>query len=229
MADPKNFREFVESVSPAWLLGELSGAFEGIVLGFMADAAGEGMSLAVKIAWLKEPTSPDDVLVLVGAERALPRYPIETAAQYRARLWDAWNAYKFGGDEESIIGQFALAGFAGVQIFDASEIVIEPLLDMNSNPWWSQFIVYFPEGTHPITAEGPPWGSFNWGDGTRLGPVGLTIDVAIAIRGIIEKWKPVRWICRKIIFQIEGWIYGGGHTWGEAGLNWGGTTAVMST
>jgi hypothetical protein len=222
MADPpKTFRELVEAESPPWLLGELSGAFEGVILGLMADTIAEAMGAAVRMPWLLEPLSPPDVLPFIGSERRLPRYPGETEAQYRARLHGAWEAYEFAGDESSILGQLAKAGYPGAQIYDPWNMAFLPL------GYWSQFIVWFPIGTHPVTDAGAVWGSFNWGDGTVYGPGGLTVAIATTLRRIIKKWKPVEWICRGIMFQISGWAWGDGSTYGQGGLQWGGNVVVM--
>jgi len=222
MADPpKTFREFVEQESPPWLLGELSGAFVGIVFGLMADTVAEGMGAAVRMPWLLEPLSPPDVLPFIGNERRLPRYPGESIAQYRARLHGAWKAYEFAGDESSILGQLEAAGYPGAKIYDPWNMGILPL------GYWSQFVVWFPIGTHPVTSAGAVWGSFNYGDGTVYGPGGLTVAIATTLRGIIKKWKPVEWICRGIMFQISGWAWGDGSTFGQSGLQWGGTVVVM--
>lgn len=218
---PENFRDYIEQISPDWLLGELSAGFIGVIFSYTADALANAMSAAAKMPWLKEPTSPNDVLPLVGAERRLPRYPIDTDETYRNRLWLAWDTYEFGGDENTIIGELANTGIVGAQVFDPWNATFDPV------GYWSHFIVFFPIGSHPVTAAGPAWGSWNWGDGTIWGPVGLTVELAATIRGIIAKWKPVRWICRKIVFQISGWAWGTGHTWGEGGLAWGGDTVEI--
>lgn len=214
---PRNWREFIAQVCNSWLLGPLSTGFVGVVLGITGDTAEEGMSEGVKMPWLLEPTSPPDALPLIGSERRMPRYPGETDAQYRARLYGAWDTYQFGGDENTILGQLALAGFPGAEIFDPGNATFSP------PSYWSHFIIVFPLGTHTVTAAGPAYGSFNWG-ATNYGPVGLTADTAATIRGIIAKWKPVQWICRLIVFQVQGWAYGDGHNWGDASLTWGGVT-----
>jgi hypothetical protein len=149
--------------------------------------------------WLRDPNSPDDVLPLVGAERGLPRYPIETPDQYRARLLDAWNAYKFAGSEQTIERQFELAGYPGVDItFDPA--ALGP--NGEAAPYWSQFWVYFPHSSgHPVTGDGAHYNAFTWGDGTLYG-VGTSIDFYALIHGIVRKWKPSRWICRGFIFEL---------------------------
>jgi hypothetical protein len=198
------------------LAAGLGEAFVGVLHGVMSDLIAQGATEAIKSAWLTNPEQPDDALTLIGAERKLPGYPGETPTIYRSRLSRAWDDYQVAGDEDSIIGQLAAAGFPGAQIYDPWSASFLPA------PYWSHFIVRFPIGSHPVTGPGQAWGSFTWGDGTLYGPTGITPQQIALIRAIIAKWKPARWICRRIDFQISGWAYGTGHLWGETGLLWGG-------
>lgn len=193
------FRDLVTSVLPRPFSQRLSAGFFGVLCGFTGDTLADAMSLAARMPLLKDPASPDDVLPLIGDERGMPRYPIETAAQYRARLIDAWNAYKFAGAEQTITAQFAHAGYPGVAIqFDPA--ALGP--NGEAAPYWSQFWVYFPFSSgHPVTSHGKNWGAFNWGDGTVYG-LGVTVAFYQLIHGITRKWKPSRWICRGFRFQL---------------------------
>ena len=67
-------------------------------------------------------------------------------------------------------------------------------------------------GTHPVTGDGPPLGSFNWDDGTAWGPTGYTLEFSATLHQIVNKWKPVQWICRGFIFET------GTATWDS--FNW---------
>ena len=79
-------------------------------------------------------------------------------------------------------------------------------------PYWSQFWIEFAAGTHPVTSEGPPWDAFTWDDGSTWGPVGYSPEFAATLHGIVNKWKPARWICRGFIFDF------GTATWDS--FNW---------
>lgn len=194
-----NFKDMVDARLPRPFTQALSGGLFGVLASLTGDLNADGLSNALKLAWLADPASPDDVLPLVGSERGMPRYPGETAAQYRARLLDAWNAYKFAGSEGTIVQQFAHAGYPGTEIqFDAA--ALGP--NGEAAPYWSQFWVYFPYSSgHPVTGDGPQWGAFNYGDGTVYG-LGVTVGFYQLIHGIVGKWKPVRWICRGFIFEL---------------------------
>lgn len=193
------FRDYVASVLPRPFAQRLSAGFFGVLHGLTGDQLSDGMSLAARMGWIKDPASPDDVLPLLGEERGMPRYPVETSAQYRARLTDAWNAYKFAGAEQTIVSQFAKAGYPGVTVtFNAA--ALGP--NGEAAPYWSQFWVYFPYSSgHPVTGAGTNWGAFNYGDGTVYG-LNVSVGFYQLVHGIVRKWKPSRWICRGFVFQL---------------------------
>lgn len=191
-------RRLVEDNSGPWMLGEFAAGFFGVLFGLGGDLVNESLAACLRMPWLAEKKSPDDVLPLVGIERRMPRYPNETAAKYRARLLAAWDAYQFAGDESSIESQLAAYGYPG-------KVSFFPGLDGpfgQPAPYRTQFWLTFPTGTHPVTSDGPPWDSFNWDDGHTWGPVGYTPEFAATLHAIVNKWKPVDWICRGFIFNL---------------------------
>jgi len=198
---PDNWVGFIRKIGFGPMNGSFGEGFFGVLTGFVGNQLFEGMGLALKAAWLREPESPDDVLPIVGGERRMPRYPVETPASHRARLLDAWDTYIYAGTEGILTAQLAAAGHAGVTIYDPSELVFLP------SGYWSHFVVSIPVGSHAVTAPGPAYGAFSWGDGSRYGPLGLTPEVLATIRAVIEKWKPVQWICREVRFQLGGGSY----------------------
>lgn len=220
-------REFIRDRSPSWLSGALSGAWNQIVNGVTGDQGLAAMSIAHRTGWMMDEESPDDALPLFAAERRLPRYIAETAAQHRERLHNAWDIYDAAGSDETLVGQLAAAGYTGAEIKTAAHWPTVPGPN-GELPYWSQFWVFFPVGTHTVTSPGPTFGSFVFGDGTTYGPVGITYAQIKEMRAIIKKWKPSRWICRSIIFQISGWSVGDGSVIGDPGLVIGGTRAVVS-
>jgi hypothetical protein len=186
------------------------------------DNTMESVNHALRSAWVGDSLGPSpDALVYAGEEHSLPRYPRESQAQYEARLQRVWDDWPYAGHETSLAEQLEAAGFPGAEFYYASDWPTTGLAD-----WWSQFWVYFPSGTHSVTAVAPEWGSFAWGDGTAYGPVGISFEDLDAMRRIIKKFKPAHYICGGIVFEISGWTYGTGHTWGEPGLVWGGESAV---
>ncbi len=217
MAD-NNYRGFFGRISPTVLKGRFGRRLIG-ALAFLGDSLAAGLRDAVRAAWIGDETGGGpayDALRPAGAELSLPRYPNETWPQYHARLARAWQDWPFAGDEAPIIAQLAAAGFPGAQIFYTID---------GTN--WSRFTVFFPPGTHTVTAAGPLVGSFIVGDGTIVGPVGITPAQLHTIRAVIAKWKPGHWVCEKIVFQLSGWAVGDGSVVGAPGLLVGGQTVVV--
>lgn len=177
------------------------------------DALMEAVTQAIRAPWVAD-NPPPDVLRYVGKEVLIERYPTDTNATYKARIQNAWVDWDRAGTKPAIISQLELAGFPGAQIFR-----------WNTGGVWSEFVVFFPAGTHTVTSSGPLIGSFTVGDGTVIGPEGITPTELNTIRKIIRLWKPGRWVCKHIVWEISGWTIGSGHTIGESGLVIGGTQA----
>lgn len=152
-----------------------------------------------------------DALRLLGNESSMPQYPFETWTAYRSRLRTDWDTWAKAGDEQTIIDQLALAGRPDAQIFRFSE-----------TDSWSEFVVFYPAGSHPVTADSLV-GSFIVGDGTTVGVAGITAEELTGYKALITHWKPARWKCVWIIWEMSGWTVGTGHTIGEVGLVVGGS------
>lgn len=216
------YTKFLERIAVRVMRSEPSKRFlgvHGLVFNFVAEAARQ----AVRALWIGDRTGNGpayDALEPAGRELSLPRYPGETWGNYQGRLQRAWTDWPVAGHETSILSQLAAAGFPGAQILYPSD-------------WpgyftsWSQFVVFYPVGSHPVTGPGPEYGSFTWGYGTTYGPTGISGEQLLAMRAIIRKFKPAHWVCRAIVFELSGWTYGTGHVWGEPGLVWGGETVYV--
>lgn len=214
-----NYKDFVARIVPTVLRTEPGRQLVG-TFALLFDGLAEGMRHAVRAPWVGDSIGPAyDGLGISGKELSLPRYPGETWIQYHARLQRAWDDWQHAGHESSILGQLAAAGFPGAVIYSPQNS------DFSPTGYWSQFRVFYPQGTHSVTGQGPKWGSFSWGDGTTYGPVGISAQQLAALRSIIRKFKPGHWICRHLIFEISGWTYGTGRKLGEPGLKWGGKSA----
>jgi hypothetical protein len=192
------FRDWVKSISPPALLGPLSEAFVAVTQSLTADLLADGLRLALRMPWLLDEESPDDILPLIGKERRMPAYPAETPAQYRLRLWRAWDAYAYAGSEFCLTDQLAAAGYPNCQV------IYYPARPgpNGQSPYWSQFWIRFPEGSHEVVRIGSNWDGFTWDDGTVWGPAYFPPLFVATIRGIVAKWKPVDWICRGFLFEI---------------------------
>jgi len=218
----RTYRDYLVRIAPR-VLRSLPGQKLVGLTGLLCDYIAEGARQAVRAMWIGDRTGNGpayDALEPGGRELSLPRYPGETWASYHARLQRAWTDWPVAGHETSIEAQLAAAGFPGAVIFYVTD-------------WpgfltsWSQFVVFYPAGMHPVTGPGPAYGSFNWGDGTTFGPTGITAEQLGAMRAIIRKFKPGHWVCRAIVFELSGWTFGTGHTYGEPGLVYGGETIYV--
>lgn len=207
LAAPGTFRRWAWDFlsSPRTLRGHFGRRMVGL-FSLTSDVFAEGLSQTVTMPWVHG-NPPPDMLGPLGRDLNLPRYPTETNAQYQARLQRGWDDWELAGANSAIIGQLAAAGFPGAQIARTGVF---------------QFDVFYPSGSHSVGAA-PKWGTFQWGDGTKFGPTNITAAEIETMRGIIRKWKPGRWVCRRLIWQLSGWAYGTGHKWGDPGLTWGGT------
>lgn len=183
------------------------------VYGALFDRVSEALKDSILGSYHKgEPGPAYDAPRLLGKERSMPQYPNETWAQYVSRLQTDWATWELAGDENTIINQLDLAGAPGAQIFRFSE---------NGSPF--EFVVFYPFGSHPVTSETLVGSGWTVGDGTAIGPIGITAEELRAYKDLIIHWKPARWKCPWIIWETGGWTVGSGHTIGESGLTIGGT------
>jgi hypothetical protein len=233
------------------MLEPLSSGWFGVLVGLTGDTAGEAWSLCARMHLLADPESPDDILPIAARDRRLPRYPLESADQHRARLIDAWEIYKGAGSEEVIETQLRAAGYGPTDLLgewgnpdvdwgddtffwgDLGAFVQFRLFELGPRgepaPYWSQFWVVFNEGFHPVTGMPTPWGDFTWGDIEPWvwRPEGYSLDFARTIIGIIRKWKPSRWVFRGFRFMVNNVPWGlETLDWGDPSVIWGGSIDV---
>lgn len=246
------FTDLVERWSNSDMRAELAAAFFGVNVGVMADSHQEAATLCSRMHLLDDPESPDDILPVIATDRGLERYYLETPAQHRARLLDAWEIYAGGGSEEVINRQLRAAGFGpatdspawgepGIIWGDPGYAWADLGTYIQFRPWangprgepapyWSQFWVVFKFGYHPVTGPPTPWGQFVWGDTGEWvwRPAGYSRDFSRTIRGIVKKWKPSQWICRGFVFKLGLELTWGapGFAWGDPGLIWGAGISV---
>lgn len=204
------FRDLLHIISAPWQRDGWGQRWTTAV-GIEADATAQAVRVALHAPWLAHEDSPNDALASAGSERRMPRYSVETDDEYRARLLNAWLAYRYAGSEQSVIWQLEAFGFSGVTILDA--IDMGPVTQEN---WWSEFWVVVPFGGHGYIGSIP------------------VADQA-AIIALIKKWKPAQWICGSVTFITGGylWDYHAPLTdWDSfetAGVLWGDSTALTVT
>jgi len=214
------FVKFVESgILPTLFSGRFARRHMGVTAAVF-DVLAEGFAHAVRAPWVSDTKGVGpavDILGDLGAEVGRPRYPRETWQSHKSRINTIWDTAPLDGTESVLLLELAAAGFPGAQVQYTSDSVN-----------WSEFWIFFPAGTHTITAEGPPVGSFSIGDGTHIGPVGLLAEDLATMRAIIRAHKPAHWVCSKIVFQLTGWSVGDGHHVGDPGLVIGGTNVSVA-
>jgi hypothetical protein len=228
-----NYRDFVEGLAPIWGSGHWGSRLLGMLWGATSDTVAIGLSSAIVAPWFhREGKQPVDALPLLGEERNMPRYPIETHQQYRSRLWGAWEAWEYAGSAASIEGQFAAAGLVGAKVYEP--LRTHAVTGNTHGDWvrapigyWSHFWMFLPEGSHSFPSGAHTFGAAGlvFGGTETFGTLLTTADVAL-LRGIANKWRPAHVICREIIIEFEGPTFGTGHTFGEAGLVFSGTENV---
>lgn len=218
---PRNFREWAWNLSPgSWRRFWGSRFIQAI--GLVFDTIAEGAQHAIYASSLAHPEFANDALLPLSIERNLPRFPSESESTWGARLRNAWNLWRQSGTDGGLKALFAAAGLPGVEIYTPREWpTVQPV------GWWSQFWLFMPPGSHPVTSPGQPIGTFTVGDGTTIGPIGITATELAALRTSIRNFKSGHWVCRALIFQITGWTVGDGTNVGEPGLQVGGDSAVI--
>lgn len=187
----KPYRTWAMQIVPTWLRGPWSEKLvSAVALPF--DMLAELSRFAGASSYFSEPEFAPDALTYLGRERLMPRYPGESAAAYKARLWAAWDAWKQAGTTQGLTSQLAAWG------------VTAEIKEMWDWDWdgdtdnWSRFWVVITG--HPWA--GTNWGEFEYGDGTTYGSSASADDIA-SVRSLVRKWKPAHMVCENIIVVIN--------------------------
>lgn len=184
----RNYRQLLELCSPSAFVAAVSSGYYGVIA-LAGDKAAEAMRLALLMPWLAEDESPDDVLALAGAQRRLPRYPNETAAQYRARLLRWKELYDNAGTPARVNAEIVSAGLNGTVFFDASAPGPGGVI-----PWWSQFWIQTTttgESINTIIGIAKKWKSSRWLFRSLIFNVAIVTHDPIAVGDVVtegEAW-----------------------------------------
>lgn len=212
---PGTWQRWLYDRSPTVFRGHYGQRLIGTV-GLLWDSLSQATLDAWLAPMLERSVGPAyDALTPIGEEQQMPQYPGEDWLTYRNRLRDPWGTWDDAGTPNIIIEQLEAAGLPGAQWFRWTE-----------NGSRTEFAIWYGAGTHPVTGS-PTVGAFTIGDGTILGPEGLTQDQIRAYKDLINHWKPALWVCTNVIFELSGWTVGAGHVIGEAGLTVGGEQVRM--
>lgn len=215
------YRDLVRALATGWTRSYWGERLFGTI-GVLGDAVMDAATQALVAPWLLAKTSPPDALPPVGRERLMPRYPAESDATYRNRLYAAWTAWGFGGNEVALLDQYRWWNLLAVRVINAAHWVFEwPRNAAN----FSRFAVVV-EQPHPWA--GPHlYGSSNrlYGDGCTYGSTATVPEVA-TLRGIARQWKAGHDINPAIWLIFTGHYYGEAITYGTPGLTYGGSTTL---
>jgi len=204
------FRDLLHIIAAPWQRDGWGQKWTTAV-GIEADASAQAGRVALRAPWLGHEDSPNDALIPAGAERRMPRYSVETDAEYRARLLNAWIAYRYAGSAQAITGQLEAFGFLDASVISAIELG-EPA----HSDWWSRFWVIIPIGAHSYSGSIPA-------------------EDQAAIIALIKKWKPAQWTCGSVTFILSGYLWDyhdpltDWHSFETAGITWGDSTALTIT
>lgn len=185
------------------------------------DLIAEGANDAIKSRSAKY--SNVDAYPYIGGNVNLERFPNDTDATYRDRLMHAFSIWQQAGTKQGLERAFDYFGFAGVLVYEDKDWLRPP------KPYWSQFWVWFPSGSHSVTTSTTVYGAGagTYGSGSLYGISGITAELVEGLRRLVRKWKRSASICREFIFETGGITYGaGGHTYGDGSL-YGGSQAII--
>lgn len=215
-----NFRNYLSHIVPPWLRRYWGERLVGGAVGLYADLLMEGAAQAVKAAWLRSNTSPDDALARIGDERNVPKVDGETPDQYRERLGNAWETWEEAGTPTYGDNVLEPWGFtpAGVFIYswhDGDEDA--------ASTHWSKFWVVALDGTVGAETVTIPfdqaiWATMplTWGSGTTWGSSATETQV----RGMCSQlwhFKAGHEVPQELRLVYG---YAGGAIWGAGGAAW---------
>jgi hypothetical protein len=176
--------------------------------------------------------APYDALGYLGETLQIERYPRDTTEMYRRRLLRAFPQHEQGGTRQAILtelAEFALGvTMSGLLLLEGAVLIEDWQWIHDPQPWWSQFWIIFPAGTHPVIGTSQEYGDGStYGTGDVYGVEGITaLDIA-ALRSLVKKWKRATSILRQFIFVVTGELYGvGGNVYGQVGLVYGPASVV---
>ncbi|MGB0963974.1 MAG: hypothetical protein ACPGVY_14910 [Mycobacterium sp.] len=216
-------RQFADRISPGWLRGTWGTRLVQGVFALSADVLSDWAVEGVRAARMLVAHSGPEALEMTGRERLMPRYLDETDTAYAARLQDAWDLWAAAGTAAGMIAQFAAAGWSGVEIYTSTQWPLRHVAG-----WWSQWFLFFPEGTHSWTGPNTYGDGHTYGDGATYGS-SATVGEVQRIRGILGLWKAGHEICREVVIEITGPTYGTGHTYGDGSVYGGAQASFKGT
>jgi hypothetical protein len=220
MTDYDNYVDLYAAKMPYWLYGPQGEAWAtawGTLLDGIHDAAVQAVKCRMPLI------APADAVPVIANERNFDRVPRETIAQFRERVHNAWEAWRWAGTDKGIVDQLELTGLSAVVVRNNQWV-----WDSNSGNvanYWARFWVVV---SAPQWSPDDTWGSGTWGDGGLWGFDATVTDADIKyVNKTIVKWKHAPTQCVHAIVVMDGglWGYPIDDTWGSG--TWGGSAAYL--
>lgn len=197
----------------------------------MADAAFEGIHLAVRGRWIGGDHRAPDAIDEVGAERSIIRRngfgatAAETDDAYAARIVNAWDYWQSAGGVQRMQDEIRGLGLTTATIYRPAHRGGEwsrPGPNGVADYWSIFWVLIAPDDPGLVGYDPGAWGYGTWGTGTW----GVDERVA-AVRNVARALKPITWI-GEVIVVTDGGVWGAHEAWGDPGLTWGGESVVAS-
>lgn len=221
----QNYKSFVITLLAGiqWARSHYGERLTGTIA-LLTDTLAEGANQAVKARFdspYRGHNPPPDALPYIGQNKNIERYIADTDITYKGRLLQAFSLWSQAGTKQAVLRALAAYGQPLAQLYEDKDWARPP------KPYWSQFWILFPSGTHTVTPGTETFGGgATYGSGVVYGASGITADEVDALRRLVKKWKRSASICREFIFEGVGSSYGGGPTYGDGTL-FGGESAVI--
>jgi len=148
-----SFKAFIPSSAPNWLQG-INGTklLEAIGVSFDRQINATREAVLVRFPNL----APSDGLPAIGNERRLERGALETEADYRARVYRAWDDWALAGGGQSLLRVLRSQGYPNTALVQQNGILYT--LDGPGNVLLSDL------GANPLLPGSPPWWTFTNND-----------------------------------------------------------------
>jgi len=237
MATKITLTQYLGLVTPAWLKG-LWGQRWINALGGKQDALVTHAKDGTKSRY--PDIAPSGALPYIGDERGIEKAPGESDADYRLRLWGAWETWQWSGTSIGVYNGLVTCGLTvsdwlgtpwwswlstwpetgHVWIMNAADWTDCP--DGDDDPaHWARFWVVIDGYAEGFSSDGT-WGSGGtWGDGGAWGfgssPTAAEVE---RWKRVIRKWKGAHATCPAILVITSSGSWG--DVWGMPGV-WGGS------
>lgn len=196
------FQDYASRLSPPWLSGQQA------QLQVRASAAPlDDLDLKARNTMLMRLISyaPSDMLMSIGRERGMLRFPGEPDGIYRRRLLAAWDWWSMAGTRPGMEYILALCGYRSTITEHFGEDGHEHEFSVHLTP------------VKPVKRDAI-WGSPNdtWGGtdahwGYRLDAVPLS-----SLRALLDEIKPAHARLRKLTYSSGEHVWGGTDFWGNS-------------